>query len=303
MEIVNLKPYLPKDFNLDSIVYSEVQHDSPNKKSIFLYDRVPGRKIYIQSPELKNMIGFNKKSKYYELNLPLYGRKKSHVSSFVNFIKELDNKIITDAKINKNTWFDESNKNVRYRSLIKNIHDDYIDTVEFKAGMFENGIIKLKITEGTTITSNSENISIEDLKINHDVRTIFQVYAIWISKDLFGLYLKPVKIDQKYKIIEQVEWIPSDSEKDTVYNTDIDNLSDDLANSTTSKSSVSPQTNSNSVNHYMEGSGVVNIENEYDEHFSNIFGLKKIGSNEELFPEKNSSDSISIQNLDLSDSV
>lgn len=301
MEIVNLKPYLPKDFNLDSIVYSEVQQDGPNKKSIFLYDQVPGRKIYIQSPELKNMIGYNKKSKYYELNLPLYGRKKSHISSFVKFIKELDNKIITDAKTNRNTWFDESNKNVRYRSLIKNIHDDYIDTVEFKAGMFENGIIKLKITDGTTITANSENISIEDLKINHDIRTIFQVYAIWISNDLFGLYLKPVKVDQKYKIVEQLEWIPSDSEKDTVYNTDVDNLSaSSSTNSASSSNSDQPQTNTNSTN-YMDGSNITNIENEYNEHFTNIFGLKKIKSNEELFSEKNSSESISIKNL--SDSI
>jgi len=308
MEIVNLKPYLPKDFNLDSIVYSKVQHDSPNKKSVFLYDRNPGKKIYIQSPELKNMIGYNKKSKYYELNLPLYGRKKSHVSSFINFIKDLDNKIITDAKINRNTWFDESNKNVRYRSLIKNIHDDYIDTIEFKAGMFENGIIKLKITNGTTITANSENISMEDLKINHDIRTIFQVYAIWISGDLFGLYLKPVKIDQKYKILEQVEWIQSDSEKDTVYNTDIDNLSEgsessesSAAKTNSATSSISPQTNSNSGNHYMNESNIVNIENDYNEQFTNIFGLKKIKSNEDLFSDKNSNDSISIKNL--SDSI
>jgi hypothetical protein len=50
MEIVNLKPYLPKDFDLNSIVYSDVHIDAPGKKSIFIYDKVPGRKIYIQSP-------------------------------------------------------------------------------------------------------------------------------------------------------------------------------------------------------------------------------------------------------------
>ena len=50
----------------------------------------------------------------------------------------------------KNEWFNESNKNLRYRSLIKNIHDDYIDTVEFKSGMFENGIIKLTGLEKDT---------------------------------------------------------------------------------------------------------------------------------------------------------
>lgn len=297
MEFVNLKPYLPKDFNLESVIYSEVQYDAPDKKSIFLYDRVPGKKIYIQSPELKNLIGLNKKSKYYELNLPLYGRKPSHVSSFINFIRELDNKIITDAKIHKNTWFDESNKNVRYRSLVKNIHNDYIDTIEFKAGMFENGIIKLKITDGTTISANGEKIIPEELKLDHDIRTIFQVYAIWISGDLFGLYLKPVKIDQKYKIIEQIDFIASesDSEKDTVYNTDIDNLSETSSNS----SSDEQDSESLSGQNYMNSSNIVNIENEGNENFTNLFNLQKINPNdiEKLFSDKKTSDSNSIKNL------
>jgi hypothetical protein len=226
MEFINLKPYLPKDFNLENIIYSTVQNEPGNKKSIFLYDKEPGKKIYIQSPELKNMVGLIKKNKYYEINLPLYGKKKSHVNSFIKFIKDLDNKIISDAKIYKNDWFDESNKNIRYRSLIKNIHHDYIDTIEYKAGMFENGIIKLKITDHTNITSNSEKISASELKMDHDIRTIFQIYAIWVSGDLFGLYLKPIKIDQKYKIIEQIDFIISESDNDTVYNTDIENLTE-----------------------------------------------------------------------------
>jgi hypothetical protein len=236
MEIVNLKPYLPKDFNLDSIVYSNVHNEGNNKKSIFLYDTEPGKKIYIQSPELVNIISLNKKTKYYELNLPLYGKKKKHISSFVEFIQKLDNKIMSDAKLNKNTWFDESNTNVRYRSLIKNIHNDYIDTVEFKSGMFENGIIKLKINEATCVSLNDKIIKPDELKINHDIKTIFQIYAIWISNSLFGLYLKPVKINQKLKIVEQIDFILSDSENDTVYNTDIENLSDEQDNDSESES-------------------------------------------------------------------
>jgi hypothetical protein len=113
MEIINLKPYLSKDFNLENIIYSNVQYDSETKKSIYLYDKEPGKKIYIQSPQLKNIIGLVNKKKYYELNLPLCGKKKSSVNSFIKFIKELDNKIISDAKIHKNEWFDEHNKNVR----------------------------------------------------------------------------------------------------------------------------------------------------------------------------------------------
>jgi len=295
MEIVNLKPYLPKDFDLNSIVYSDVQLDTPNKKSIFIYDKVPGKKIYIQSPELQNIIELNKKSKYYELNLPFYGKKSSHVSSFINFIKELDNKIISDAKVNKNSWFDQSNKNIKYRSLVKNIHQDYIDTVEFKEGMFENGIIKLKITDGVQITANGNKIQPEEIKLDYGIRTIFQLYAIWISNDLFGIYLKPVRIDQKYKIVEQIDFIASESEssvqRDTVYNTDTagENLSDSNLDSDTSNSNIS-------TSHYMNNKNIIGIndEEEIQNNISNIFDLHKIDSycSGELFSERQRSNSI-----------
>jgi hypothetical protein len=288
MEIINLKPYLPKDFNVDNIVYSDVQHDGPNKKSVFLYDSEPNKKIYIQSPELMNVISITKKSKYYELNLPLYGKKQNHISSFIEFIRKLDNKIMSDAKINKNTWFEESNKNVRYRSLIKNIHNDYIDTIEHKSGMFENGIIKLKITDTTSVSINSETIKPEALKLNHGVKTIFQVYAIWISENLFGIYLKPIKIDQKIKIIEQIDFIMSDSDKDTVYNTDVDNLSD-ISDSEEQNNSDSDNTQNDSSEHYMNSVNIVNVE---DNNLKNILKVTK-----ESLDEFINSDSISLKTL------
>ena len=246
METINLKPYLPNEFNLNNIIYSKVHHDTDTKKSIFLYDKEPKKKIYIQSPELKHIINLVNNKNYYELNLPLYGKKQSSINSFIKFIKDLDNKIISDAKNNKNEWFDESNKNIRYRSLIKNIHDDYIDTVEFKSGMFENGIIKLKITQNTNVTSNSQKITPEQLKLDQGVRTIFQIYAIWISGDLFGLYLKPIIVDQKYKLIEQIDFIASDSDNDTVYNTDVDNLTE--YNNGYNDSDISDESDSNQNN-------------------------------------------------------
>ena len=92
--------------------------------------------------------------------------------------------------------------------------------------MFENGIIKLKITQNTNVTTNSQKITPEQLKLDQGIRTIFQIYAIWISGDLFGLYLKPIIIDQKYKLIEQINFIASESDNDTVYNTDVDNLTE-----------------------------------------------------------------------------
>jgi hypothetical protein len=291
---------LAKDFNLENIIYSPVQHDSETKKSIYLYDKKPGKKIYIQSPQLCNIISLVNKKKYYELNLPLCGKKKSSVNSFIKFIKDLDNKIISDAKIHKNEWFDESNKNVRYRSLVKNIHDDYIDTIEYKSGMFENGIIKLKITPNTNITLNSNKILPDQLKIDNDLRTIFQIYAIWISGDLFGLYLKPIKIEQKYKIIEQIDFIASDSDHDTVYNTDVENLTEQIDSDTKSESSSisNNETESNSTSEIELESEQI-IENQ-----ANIFSTEK---NKEIIynmlstlSNKNLSESSNISGINLS---
>ena len=223
MDTINLKPYFPETFDFNNIKYSRVYNDKNNKKTIFLYDKEIGNKIYIQSPECKNVMNIITKDKYSELNIPIYGKNQYKINNFVNFLKQLDSKIINDAKINKKEWFDQAQK-IKYRSLIKNIHDDYIDTVEYKMGMFNNGIIKLKVTSSTSITEDQKQITINNLHFDSYIRTIFQVYAIWITDDLFGLFLKPIKIDQKTKLIQEINFI-DDSDNETI-DSEIDNMSD-----------------------------------------------------------------------------
>jgi hypothetical protein len=218
MEVV--RPLFCNEINLNDIIYSDVYNDRNGKKCIYIYHKKQGNKLYIQTPELKNIINIIKSDNYYELDLPLYGKKKEKVDTFVNFLNDLDTKLIQDAKKYKNVWF-KNNKNIKYRSLIKNIHNDYSETIENKLGIFDNGIIKFKITNSTSIVCNKKQIDVSNIKVGTNIRTIFQVFAIWISNDFFGLYLKPSKVEQIYNQV--IEFIDV-SEDESVYNTDDDDI-------------------------------------------------------------------------------
>ena len=299
METITLKPYLSNNFNIDDIIYSNIINERDGKKTIFLYDKEIGKKIYIQTPMLRNMINISKKDKYDELNIPLYGSKKNKINEFIEFIKKLDNKVISDAKKYKNEWF-SNNSNIRYRSLIKNIHDDYIDTIEYKIGMFENGIIKFKITNCTSITVNEQIVNAEQLFVEQDIRTIFQIYAIWISGDLFGIYLKPIKIDQKIKPIETIEFIDV-SDDDSVYNTEMNNLSD---NSNSDSDISNKSNNSIESNKSKQFKKILDLNNA-DNNADNNYDFSQVLSDNMSSDNMSSDDvsSISTASIDSSKSI
>jgi hypothetical protein len=284
MEIKKIKPNFCNDINLNDIVYSNINLDRDGKKTIYVYNKEVGNKLYVQTPELSNILNVIKNKNYNELNIPLHGKKTDKINNFVHFLRELDAKIINDAKKNKNEWFNNNTK-IKYRSLIKNIHDDYIETIEYKSGMFENGIIKFKLTNSTVLTCNNENISVNEIKTGNSVRTIFQVFALWISNDLFGLYLKPIKIDQIIEEIVDIDFINL-SENDTVYNTDIDNASDDNnSNDTISDSESSLELKKNEL---------LDSDNYMNEKYQDIQQIQNI---EQIFEPKNNINDINEENL------
>ena len=100
MEII--KPLFCNEIDLNDIIYSDIYHDRNNKKCIYIYHKTVGNKLYVQTPELKNIINIIKCNNYHELDLPLYGKKKNKIDDFVNFLNNLDAKLINDAKKFKN---------------------------------------------------------------------------------------------------------------------------------------------------------------------------------------------------------
>lgn len=214
MNIVDIEPHLFNHFNIENISYSKV-YKRNDKKVVYITDKNSNKNIYIQTPELLHISQIIKKEKYYELCLPFKGNEnnKQKVNLFKQFIKQLDDKIVNDASIHGTDWFEGAEGSVSYRSLIKNIHTDTIDTFEENSGVFDNGLLKFKVTDTVVISINSDEISIFELKNNGQTRIIFQIYALWISDNLFGLHLLPIKINQKFKIIENIKFIDDSSEE------------------------------------------------------------------------------------------
>jgi hypothetical protein len=223
MNTIDIEPHLFNRFDINNITYSKV-HDKNGKKIIYVTDQNK-KKIYIQTPELLYTSQISQKSNYNEMILPFKGLyKQEKIILFKQFIEKLDNKLVQDASLYGRSWFGES-ENVSYRSLIKTFHIDTIDTIEQSDGIFDNGLIKFKINDKVLISINSDSISINELKHNTPTRIIFQIYALWVSDNLFGLHLLPIKINQKLKIIENIKFIDStdDSSESSHSSDELDN--------------------------------------------------------------------------------
>ncbi len=201
------KIHLINQIDLTKIIYSKV-NEMNDKKLVHIYYEKPGQRLLFQTPQLLNIFDIQKSQYFNELILPLYDCNLK-VPLLIQFLKDLDSKIIEGAKNNKNEWF-KNKSAIRYKSLIKNLYtannqqnqtnpsnlaNQYSpskDDEKYSA----NGLIKLKITNGVKILDNNTEIQLENLKKNNYVRLIVELYGVWVSGDVFGIYLKPVMIEQ-----------------------------------------------------------------------------------------------------------
>lgn len=192
--------YLPHQYDIDNIIYGNVETlDSTNNKLIIqIYDKNIGKPLYIQTPELLNLFGVIKKNTHNELFLPLGGIQ---CLAFKNLINKLQNKVLLDANFNKNSWFNQQ-KSVKFIPIIKELNKDATSTIEEltntdNLSRCEDGLLKMKITDSTIIRKENVEISMDELTKNKKVRMIIHVYAIWVNKNTFGIYIKPEIIEEK----------------------------------------------------------------------------------------------------------
>jgi len=192
------KIHLINQIDLSKIIYSKV-NEMNDKKLIHIYYEKPGNKLLFQTPQLLNIFDIQKSKYFNELILPLYDCNLK-VPLFIQLLKDLDLKIIEGAKQNKNEWF-KNKSSIRYKSLIKNLHTANSQTNHYTPSKEDekyssNGLIKLKITNGVKIIENNMDIKIEELVKKNHLRLIIELYGIWVSNDVFGIYLKPVMVEQ-----------------------------------------------------------------------------------------------------------
>jgi hypothetical protein len=189
-----------------------------------------------------NIFGVDKKKNYSEILLPLGG---IHAIVFRNFLSQLDNKILKDANLNKNSWFSMNNsesspskktvntKSVKFIPIIKEINQDATSTFHESEHIDKchDGMIKIKVTSNTIIKKDSNDICLDELVQNNKLRIILQIYAIWITMtpldddkttyvSTFGIYLKPEIIEERTSynlsfIEEEKVMFDSDDEEDS----------------------------------------------------------------------------------------
>jgi CRISPR/Cas system-associated endoribonuclease Cas2 len=192
------KIYLINQIDVNKIIYSKI-NEMNDKKLIQIFYEKPGQKLLFQTPQLLNIFDIQKNKYFNELILPLYDCNLK-VPLLIQFLKDLDSKIIDSARINKNEWF-KNKTSIRYKSLIKNLytsntHSQNYTPSEDDKKYSQNGLLKLKLTNGVKILENGNEISLDKLNKNSNLRMIVELYGVWVSNDVFGVYLKPVMIEQ-----------------------------------------------------------------------------------------------------------
>lgn len=211
-------PYKIEDIKFENIRYVQ-KKVTDNKTIIYTKYEDKGKlnNFVIQTPSLKNVNNIINKNNVHELEIPLEGQNEYKTNLFIGFLNNLDRKIINDGKINTD-WFDNfiENNMIKYQKTIR-------DSEQFKTGMIKIRILNNDNFETIVQENNKKNIKIKDIKPNCWVKMILEVYAIWVNKNGFGLFLRPILVSFKpyEKINYNYKFIDSDEEDDNIINTAI----------------------------------------------------------------------------------
>ena len=205
-------PYRINEINVDNICYTEVK--SNDKKTIVYLKYMDCNKlknIVFQTPNLLNVYNILQKNhtpNIFELDVPLKGKSENKINKFIRFLNDIDNKIIKDAR-NNPKWFSSfpHQKTMKYQKIIR----------ESDETEYSEGIIRFKILKtndfNTIIQLNNKKINLltdDTIPSNCWVKSILEIYAIWINENGFGLFIRPIIMDFKlndtiiynYKMIE-----------------------------------------------------------------------------------------------------
>jgi len=197
-------PFNVKDIKFDNIKFIP----SGNGKSVMLryLHNNKQNKFFIQTPELV-LSNIESDDNITTLYFDLKSLNSNRISSFINFLINLDKTIIQNARANKD-WF--SSNNIKFKGLIRynNSTEPYL-----KLKVKSSSIYKLRVTSDR----QSEKCVFSDLKPNMKVKMIIDVNGLWINNNGFGIYLKPFIID----IRETYDLILNNSSEEDIVDTEI----------------------------------------------------------------------------------
>ena len=228
------EPILFENINFDNIYFDKVK-ETNNKKIIYLKYKNKGKmeNFVTQTPTLWVIKKPTKISdNLYDLEIPLVGKRESNVNNFIDFLNNLDKFVINSAKENASKWFNDSNE----ATYLNSIRESNNSTIS-------KGFIKLKIIKSLDFKTilkkdNKHKISIDDIKENTWVKSIIQIFAIWVKpNNQFGIYFRPIIISFKEPNINKINY-------NFIKETEEEDLVEEIANSVTSLNKDSDDNNS-----------------------------------------------------------
>jgi hypothetical protein len=140
--------------------------------------------------------------------LPIISKTKDKSKKLLTFLNNLDNKIknycIENQLVAKNTY---------YKKILRTDSQDPI---------YKNGYIRLKILKddnSTLILKNKTECTLSDIKYHDNVTCVIDLFAIWVTNESYGVYIKPIIISAKEKI-SKISLLREDSDDDNIIDTD-----------------------------------------------------------------------------------
>lgn len=189
---------LPNQIDVSNIVQSTIMFNNSKKYSLLSYAN-SRESIFIQSPLFDGLIDSDRYKEYVEhyFKIP----KTEEGDNFLNMITNIEQRLMSLSYDNRSNWFGNL-ENIKFRSLIKTLEDSENSKV-IKFRMPYNIKTKRLFVDSldNLNTADSELISINDIGDGF-IRLIININAIWFADDTFGLYLRPVYVEE----IKQCEY-------------------------------------------------------------------------------------------------
>ena len=209
-------PFRINEIDVNNICYTDVKSND-TKTIVYLkyMDNTKLKNIVFQTPNLLNVYNILQKKQspnVYELDVPLKGKSDHKITKFIRFLNDIDKKIIKDARSNPQ-WFSSfpQQKTMKYQKIIRET-----DETEYKVGVIRFKILKTNDFNTIVQLNNKKiNLLIDEIPKNCWVKSILEIYAIWINENGFGLFIRPIVMDFKstdtimynYTIIDDSEEI------------------------------------------------------------------------------------------------
>ena len=205
------------EINLNKINYVKIKNLDSKKQIYIDYENKP---LVFQCPTLLNdNLPIKITDDYYELEIPLITQEKNKQNSLIDFLKNLDSKIVQDANNNVKIWFNENKMSYFFKTIVKDSKKN------------KNGTIKLKIIKTIKFESilleNNKKININDVPKDAWVKILLEIHSIIINNEnkTFYLFLRPHVFSFKDKQIKSnYNFLEDSDSNEEIPDSDINNL-------------------------------------------------------------------------------